>query len=252
MTADVQSRGVASRFPSARSVVTAPLRLQTYGNLAYIALSFPLGLLYFTVFVTAYSVSTGLVVVAVGIPLLIVTHLLTLVAGRFELAVTARFLDVEIEAPSHPYLYDGPPRDRILGLATDLTVWKSLVYLLSKFAFGTLVFVLLGVPLILCAVFLATPLYYDEPGVTVGIQLSEPVQLTPSLLIPWNELAVGIDTVVQITSWQVDTLPGAVAVSLAGLVALVLVLNVSNALSAVWGRYSRYMLAGNEREKTAN
>ena len=252
MTADVQSRGIVSEVPSVRSVVTAPLRLQTYENLVYIGLAFPLGLLYFTLFVTAYSVSAGLVVVTVGIPLLIVTHLLTLVAGRFEVAVTDGLLDVEIEAPSHPYLYDGSPRGRIVGLATDLTVWKSLVYLFSKFAFGVLTFVLLGVPLVLCGALLTTPLYYDELGVTVGIQVSEPVQLTPSLSIPWNELAVGIDTVIQITSWQVDTLPEAVAVSLAGFAALVLTLNVSNALSAVWGRYSRYMLAEGEHGSAAN
>jgi hypothetical protein len=134
---------------------------------------------------------------------------------------------------------------------TDVTVWTTLLYLGSKFFYGTLAFVLLSVTSAISATLLATPLYYDEPGVTVGVQLTEPIRLTPSLSLPRDDLAVGVETVLRVTSWQVETLPEALPVSLAGLVAAVFVLNLSNGLACAWARYSRYMLGGSDHDDAA-
>jgi hypothetical protein len=242
MAPDLRSHASAGSLPSVRSFVAVVLARQTYENLAYLALAFPLGLLYFLVLVTAFAVSASLLVLVVGVPLLLASLLLTLALGRFEILLTDSVLDVEIPTPSHGYLFEGSALDRARGLVTDRTTWTTLVYLTSKFVFGTLVLVVLGVPLTICGAFLTAPLYYDVPGVTVGVQVSEPVRLTPSLSVPWNELAVGVETVFRVTSWQVDTLAAALALSLAGLLGLVVVLNLSNGIARVWAWYSRRML----------
>jgi hypothetical protein len=62
---DDSGRTVAYTFPLApvgpiRS--HRPLRLQTYKNFAYLWFAFPLGIVYFTALVTAFSLSIGLLV----------------------------------------------------------------------------------------------------------------------------------------------------------------------------------------------
>jgi hypothetical protein len=165
----------------------------------------------------------------VGVPLLLGSLLVALSLGRFEAALTGRLLDAAIPVPSSRYLFEGPLLARARGLVTDRTVWSTLVCLASKFFFDCVV--VLDVPSVISGNLLTTPLYYDEPGVTVGIQLTEPVQLAPSLSVPWNELAVGIETVLRITSWQVDAVVEALGVSLVGLVAAVFVLNLSSGIA---------------------
>jgi hypothetical protein len=62
MTPDVRSRTPFLSLRSVRSALTAPLRLQTYKNFAYLWFAFPLGIVYFTALVTAFSLSIGLLV----------------------------------------------------------------------------------------------------------------------------------------------------------------------------------------------
>lgn len=83
-----------------------------------------------------------------------------------------------------------------------------------------LVVVVVGVPLLIVmlalAVFmsllvtavsmLAVPLVYDQPGVYVGVVTDSPVGIHPALYIGWNNLLVGIETVVTLPSWRIDTL----------------------------------------------
>ncbi|RXK49034.1 sensor domain-containing protein [Halorientalis pallida] len=251
MPPDVRSRTPALSFPSVRSALTAPLRLQSYKNFVYLWLAFPLGVVYLTVLVTAFAISASLLVLVVGVPLLLGCLLVTLVLGRVELALSGWLLDVPIPVPSYDYLFEGSPVERASGLVTDVTVWTTLFYLGSKFVYGTVAFAVLSVPSVISGTLLTAPLYYDEPGVTVGVQLTEPIRLTPSLSLPWNELAVGVETMLRVTSWQVETPPEALLASLAGLVAAVLVFNLSNGLARAWALYSRYVLGDSNHDDAA-
>ncbi|SEP05518.1 Putative sensor [Halorientalis persicus] len=251
MTPDVRSHTPFLSLRSVRSALTAPLRLQTYKNFAYLWFAFPLGIVYFTALVTAFSLSIGLLVLVVGIPLVLVSFLTALALGRFERALTGWLLDVTLPEPSYEYLFGGSPIDRARELVTDRTTWTTPAYLLSKFFFGCFVFVVIGISSSIAGSFLATPLYYDEPGVFVGVRLTEPIRLTPSLTVPWDELAVGVETALRLTSWQIETLSGALAVSVAGLLVAVLVLNLSNGIARLWARYTRYMLGARSTTDSA-
>ncbi len=121
-----------------------PIRLlldpMTWRAVPYLFLSFLLGLVWFVMLVTLISLSVGLVVVWVGVPL----FALTMVAWRGgamleRLAVNAAF-GVEIASPYRPTSEQGLMRKwrTMLG---DPATWKDLAYLLLAFPVGLAEFI---------------------------------------------------------------------------------------------------------------
>jgi len=113
---------------------------RTYASLFYMVLSLATGIFYFTWVVTGLSVSLGLVVVLVGIPLLILffgsVRLLSLVEGRLvEVMLGERM-------PRRP-LYAARGRSwlqRIGDMFTDVRTWSTLFYLLLMLPLGIVYF----------------------------------------------------------------------------------------------------------------
>lgn len=229
--------------PTLRGVLTAPFRRRTYGSLTYLALAFPLGIAYFVGLTVGLSVSAVLVLLLVGVPLLLLTLLGVVAAATVERVLAETLLGVEIPAPEWKITERRGVLDRVTGLVTDPAVYAALVFVLSKFAVGVGAFVLLVVSLVVPLSLVATPLYYDTPGMRVGLFLTEDITRELSLYVPWNELVVGVEFVVRLTSWEVTTLPGALAMAALGLLGLVLALNVLNAVGWLCGRWARLLLS---------
>jgi hypothetical protein len=82
-----------------RSVFGVPLRLQTYRNLLYLVLAFPLGLAYFIFVSVGVSLGIGLAITVIGIPILLVVLAISTGLARFEREVAAILLGVTIETP---------------------------------------------------------------------------------------------------------------------------------------------------------
>ena len=78
-----------------RSFVAVPLRPQTYLNLLYLALAFPLGVLYFVLFVVGLSLGISLTILVIGIPLLLLVVAGALVIATFERWLARVLLGVE-------------------------------------------------------------------------------------------------------------------------------------------------------------
>ena len=78
-----------------RSFVAVPLRPQTYLNLLYLALAFPLGVLYFVIFVVGFSLGISLTILVIGIPLLLLVVAGALVVATFERWLARVLLGVE-------------------------------------------------------------------------------------------------------------------------------------------------------------
>ncbi|WP_255152490.1 sensor domain-containing protein [Halorarius halobius] len=230
--------------PSLRSVATAPVRPRTYGNLAYLALSFPLGIAYFVVVVVGLSLSVGLAILLVGVALFVGLLATTVGLVTVERRLTGALVGVDIEAPDWKFRDGDDLREQVTGLLLDPAVWLGLVYLATKLAVGIAAFTLLMVLLVPAVVLVATPLFYDQPGVTVGLFLPTDVSRELSLYVPWNELLVGVSFVVRLTSWQVTTLADAVAMSALGVVALVVALNLLNGAAWLCGQWARLLVGG--------
>jgi hypothetical protein len=230
--------------PSLRRVAAAPLRPRTYGNLLYLALAFPLGLAYVVFLAVGLSLSAGLAVLLVGVPLFAAVLLAAVALVAVERRLAVGLLGTDLDPSGWRFRDHDGVLDRVRALVLDPAVWLGVLFLGTRLLVGTVAFVLLLTLLVPSLVLVATPLYYDVPGVRVGVFLPTEVSRELSLYVPWNELLVGVSFVVRLTSWQVTTLVEALAMSVLGVLALVLSLNVLNGLAGLCGRWARLTLGG--------
>jgi hypothetical protein len=153
-----------------------PFRSQTYRNIAFLGLAFPLGLTYFVSVTVGLSVGAGLSLTLVGIPLLLVTLLVVGYVGRVEAKLTTWLLDVEVDAPEVATPGADDDLTSVDGLTTaagrlvaSQTTWTSLVFVLLKFIFGLVAFTTLVTAVAVVGTLLSMPLLYDAPDVAYGI-----------------------------------------------------------------------------------
>ena len=108
---------------------------QTWRNLLYLLLSFPLGLIYFITVVVLLSLGVGMIVILAGIPILILAFALIrgFVAG--ERMLLRNLLGAVVREPA-PVRRPPGLVDRMMSYLGDAHMWKGLVYLLVHFGFG--------------------------------------------------------------------------------------------------------------------
>ncbi len=220
--------------------VSVLLERQTYLNLAYLLLAFPLGLAYFVFVVTGVSLGLGLAIVLIGVPILAFTVAVGLALAGFERWLTAAMLGVDIEPRVD--LPGDRRRDRLLALLTHPKTWTSLLYLPAKFVVGLAGFVLATTGLSTAVSMLVLPLYYDRPGLYVGVVPDRAPEIHQTLYLGWNYLLVGFDAVFTIGHWEISTLPRALAAAAVGLVLLLVTLHALNGLARAFGWFARATL----------
>jgi hypothetical protein len=231
---------VAPAAAGVRSFLAVPVRRQTYLNLLYLCLSFPLGLAYFAFVALGLSLGVALAVTVVGLPLLAVVVAGALGLAGVERRLTALLLGVEMGPGAR--LSGASTRERLLSLATNHGTWTALVYLPTKLVFGVAAFVLVTTGLVTGTSLLFVPFYYDQPGVYVGVVTDGPTTFAPALTLGWNRLLVRVETAFSVGSWQVETLGQALAVAGVGALVVLVSLHLLNALARLSGWYARLML----------
>ena len=220
-------------------LVRAPMRPQTYRNLCYLLLMFPLGLGYFVLLSVGFPLGIGLVTVLVGIPLLVILLGFAVGLAGIERTLVGSLLAVEI--PSSPVEPRRGLRNRTEQLVTSRRTWKAVAYLFSEFVYGTVAFTLLWWLVATAGSFLFAPVYYSRAPVTAFAPIPTR-QFTLDILFGWDNLLVGLTTTFELGSWHVGTLPGAVLVAVLGALLLLCSLHLLNALARLSGQYARFML----------
>jgi hypothetical protein len=203
-------RSLASAF------LSAPVRPQTYKNLAYLALQFPLGVAYFTLLVPALAFGLGSLplLVLLGLPA-VGALLLGIATMTLDRAVTGLLLPVDLERHTATASLDDGAVAYLTDLLFDPGTYLSLAFVLAKFVVGVATFVVLTVAGTVVAVALAAPVLYGRPEVTYTVPL-------PSWLGG--------------TTYVVDTLPEAVGLAALGVVGLFVTVAVWNGLALALGR----------------
>lgn len=137
---------------------------RTYGALFYMLLALATGTFYFSWVVTGASLSAGLLILIVGIPLLLLflmsVRLLSLVEGRIVEALLGERM------PRRP-LYtqrDKPWTTRLKELFTDGRTWTSMLYLLLMQPLGVAYFTVAVTLLSLSLAFVASPVALFFPS----------------------------------------------------------------------------------------
>lgn len=228
----------------ARWLVAVPLRRQTWKNVAYLALAFPLGIAYFVVLVAGFATSGALVVVLVGLPLLLGMVYLTRELAAFERWLADTLLSVPVPTASEAAPSD--PTANVKHALLNLRTWTGVAYLFAKFAIGIGVFGALVMMAAFSAAFVLVPLNYQN----VRVGLFPPggdVSLNPSVAFELQTWEVGLTVPFRLTTWYVNSLPEALVVSAGGVVLAFLSLHACNVLAWLLGQVTRAFLQGSDR-----
>jgi hypothetical protein len=208
---------------------------RTYRHIAYLLLRFPLGVAYFTAFVTGVALGVALVPLAVGVPILAAVLGLADHVALVEAALLRRLLGREAtwepadlsKLPVWPYF-------KTVG--TDPRCYLLVAFFLATFFVGTFAFVAVTVAFTVALAYLLAPLLFWLPGVTyggAGTVGDVAVDLGPV------DLTVTADAVGFVA---VDTLPEALVASLFGAVLGLVALHVFNAAGRVHGAVTQALL----------
>ncbi|MET4728362.1 putative membrane protein [Lysobacter enzymogenes] len=134
------------------------LEPRSYGALFYMLLSLATGTFYFTWVTTGLSLSLGLLILIIGVPLLI----LFLASVRVLALVEGRLVEVMLgeRMPRRPLYTDRerPWLERIKDVFTDPRTWGTLLYQLLMLPLGTAYFTIAVTALAVSLSFVAVPL----------------------------------------------------------------------------------------------
>jgi hypothetical protein len=188
---------------------------QSYLNLVYLLLAFPLGLFYFVFLTTGLSLGLGLVVLFIGLPLLLVVLFIAQGFASFERALARGLLGVAIVGPPPAVPIEGGLFRRLAAFLGRSETWLGLLYLFLKFILGTFAFALLISLFGASLGMIAAPFVYEQS---------------------WY----GFD----IPGWfTVDSLGKAAAVAMFGAILGVASFHFMNGLAWLYGRLARGLLA---------
>jgi uncharacterized membrane protein len=131
---------------------------RTYGALFYMVLALATGIFYFTWVVTGVSLSAGLSILIVGLPLIVLffgsVRVLSLVEGRIVEAMLGARMP---RRPPYP-VQEQTLMKRIGGMFTDARTWTTLLYMLLMLPLGIAYFTI-AVTLVSVAVgFIGAPI----------------------------------------------------------------------------------------------
>jgi len=206
-------------------VVGVIVNPQSYLNIIYLLLGLPLGIAYFVFVVTGISVGSGLLVIWVGVPILAFVLLGSWAICQFERLLVNTLLKEEIPRIDRVHTSRQPESSlgaeerlfigawrRLKAHLSDRLTWTGIFYLLLKGPIGTGSFVMAVVLISVTGSLLGAPAYYwvDE-GIDFGI-------------------------------WQIDELWEAVILTIIGVPAVFVLLNLMNGTAFLSGKLARVML----------
>ena len=193
---------------------------RTYGALFYMLLSLATGIVYFTVVTTGLSLSLGLLILIIGIPMLVLflglIRVLSLVEGRIvEVLLGERM-------PRRP-LYTQKGKgwlERIKEIFTDVRTWTAMLYFLLMLPLGTAYFTI------------------AVTGLSVAVSM---IVLPVGLLFGFGShlFVDGVDLVYTSEPW---TFP---LVVLGGVLLLFVTLHLARAIGKLHGLLAKHLLVRN-------
>ena len=126
-------------------------------NLIYLLLSLPIGILYFVVLITGFSLGAGLLITLIGIPILVAMIFVTYILGDLDRKMTSLLLGVNIAKPEARPSNDDSARAILVAQVKSLQFWKELGYLLLKMPLGVISFTIAIVLVTLSLGLIAVP-----------------------------------------------------------------------------------------------
>ncbi len=194
---------------------------QTYLNLLYLLLAFPLGLAYFIFLVTGLSLGVGLLILWVGLLILAGVMALCWPLTLFERQMAISLLKVEIPLMTQPQESAGGIFQQVKQHISNPVTWKGIAFLFLKFPIGLASFI-----------------------VTITlVSLSVGLILAP-LAYPWVHIDTGFG--------QINSMPAAAIACVVGLIIAPLSLHLFNLLAEWSGKLAVVMLGTTVSTRTSS
>jgi uncharacterized membrane protein len=195
---------------------------RAYVSLFFMVLSLVTGIFYFTFAVTGLSLSLGLAILIIGLPVFLgfvgITRVISLAEGRLLEAVSGERMPRRPVHPGAPLTFGA----RILEMVKDARTWSTILYMLLMLPLGIFYFTIAITGFALGVSFTLAPL--ARLGQRVG-------------WIPWHD-----DGTVIITPAWLDTPVGWVVLTMFGIVILTTLLHAARGLVGVHARTAKTLL----------
>ena len=149
-------------------IITEP---RAYASLFYMLLSLATGILYFTWAITGLSLSIGLLILIIGIPVLLLFLATTRAISLVEGWLIEAMLGVRMPRRPRSFRDEGSWLDRIKMWFSDYRTWTTLLYMVLMLPLGVAYFTIAVVLLSLSMSFIATPilqLFLGHPVIWAG------------------------------------------------------------------------------------
>lgn len=206
---------IEPKLPERSDFFNTIWKTQTWLNILYLILSFPLGIFYFVILVTGLSLGFGLLITVLGIFILFGMLILVRAFSHFEAEFTNNMLGTQIRTPVIDSAVTGFWKRFREKLRSPFT-WKGMFFLFLRFPMGIFSFSLTISLLAASLGLISTPFLYSSPWYNVEW--------------PNNYW------------WNIDTLPEALVVALVGIILLFVSLFLLNFLAWGYGRVAKVML----------
>ncbi len=159
-------------------------RSTTVGNIVYLLLSMPLGILYFVLIDVGFSVGLGTLIIWIGLPILLGTFIAIRGMAALERRLVVTLLHYPLRTREQSYSEIRPSFLRYLrDMVRDPLTWTSTVYMFIKLPIGIISFTLALVLPVLSAAITLLPLVYLINVFIDGILLKNGIPST-SYIIP--------------------------------------------------------------------
>jgi hypothetical protein len=198
----------ASQHPF-RAVFGPVFWWRSYTRLLYLLLALPVGVLYFTVYVTGLSLGIGLLIMTIGAVILVALMLASRPIAHFERMLAVSLVGEPIPPIPAPRTAGPGFWKWLAGTAGDSVTWKTLAFALLRFPLGLVSWVLVVVLVSLALALIAAPVVEPLGG----------------------DVDFGV--------WSPTTAAELGVVSLIGLATFVIVIHIVNGLAVAWGKLAR-------------
>ncbi len=228
------------------------VRGQSYRNLLYLFLAFPLGLFYFIFLTVGLSLGAGLLIIWIGIPILLFMLVAWPALASFERQLAISLLRIDIPPMSREDTSGQGIWARLKAHLKNPVTWKSLVYLFAKFPIGVLSFVVVVTSISLTVGLVAAPILYQFPTIpftktapSVDSGFGVRIDNSEGYTLGWN-LKPGMRI-----SWHVDTQGEAFLCLLMGMCVFLISLHIINASAFGLKHFARLMLGDPEAMRSS-
>jgi hypothetical protein len=156
---------------------------ETYLNLIYLLLAFPLSIVYFVFLVTGLSLGFGTLIIWIGIPILLAVFAASWGLAMFERTLAMLLLREDIPPMARAEETAESAWERFKAHLRNRVTWSSFLYLFLKFPVATTFFVFTVTVLALAVGLLITPLIYRLWDYPSGYSFWEVDTLGEALLV---------------------------------------------------------------------